>query len=79
MQPKQNSSSLFTGGLKGTIKRTKEGFGFIVPDQGGSDIFFYYLDVLEPDFLDLKPGDRVEFIMGQNEKGPCAKQVRRIG
>jgi len=62
----------------GVIKRIKEGFGFIVPDQGGADIFFYYLDTIDVDFLDLKPGDRVEYAIGRNDKGPCAKEVRRI-
>jgi cold shock CspA family protein len=77
--PVQGMAPTAPGVLTGAIKRTKEGYGFILPDQGGTDVFFYHLDVLGPDFLDLKPGDRVEFTMGRNEKGPCARQVRRIG
>src|SRR5207249_2174571 len=65
-RPNQESVSAPNGRLTGTIKRIKEGYGFIVPDQTGPDVFFYYLDVLEPDFLDLKPGDPVEFTMGRN-------------
>ena len=64
--------------LAGTVKKIMKGYGFIVPDAGGPDVFFYYLDTVDVDFLDLKPGEKVEFAMGRNDKGPCAKQVRRI-
>jgi CspA family cold shock protein len=62
----------------GKIKSIKGGYGYLEPDQGGRDMFFYYLDVLEPDFADLKVGDKVEYSIGKNDKGPCAKEVRRL-
>ncbi len=62
----------------GTIQTLKNGFGFITPDQGGPNMFFFHLDVLDDDFLDLRAGERVEYVLGQNERGPCAKQVRRV-
>jgi cold shock CspA family protein len=68
------SAQLFLG----KIKSIKGGYGYLEPDQGGRDMFFYYLDVLEPDFADLKVGDKVEYSIGKNDKGPCAKEVRRL-
>jgi cold shock CspA family protein len=41
-------------------------------------MFFFYLDVLGCDFLDLKPGEKVLYVLGQNDRGPCAKDVRRL-
>jgi cold shock CspA family protein len=61
----------------GQIKNLKEGFGFVAPDSGGPNIFFHYTDLRDVDFADLKLGDRVQFLKGQNPKGPCAREVRR--
>jgi cold shock CspA family protein len=62
----------------GVIHTLKNGFGFIASDRPGPNMFFFHLEVLEVDFLDLKVGDRVEYVIGQNDRGPCAKQVRRL-
>jgi cold shock CspA family protein len=66
------------GATKGIIHSLKSGYGFIQPDSGGSTLFFFYTDVLNAEFDDLKPGEHVEFTIGQNEKGPCAKQIRVV-
>jgi len=63
----------------GWIRTLKSGYGFIVPDEGGPDLFFFHEDVSDGDFLELKSGDRVRFVIGQNDRGPCAKEVRRFG
>jgi cold shock CspA family protein len=65
-------------GLTGWIQTLKSGYGFIVPDQGGPNMFFFHEDVSGGDFLELKVGDRVGFVVGQNDRGPCAKEVRRV-
>jgi cold shock CspA family protein len=62
----------------GWIQTLKSGYGFIVPDQGGPNMFFFHEDVSGSDFLELKVGDRVQFVIGQNDRGPCAKDVRRL-
>jgi cold shock CspA family protein len=62
----------------GWIQTLKNGYGFIVPDQGGPNMFFFHEDVLDTDFLELKIGDRVQYSVGQNDRGPCAKEVRRL-
>jgi cold shock CspA family protein len=69
-----------TGGAEeiGTIQNVKSGYGFIAPDRGGPNMFFFHLDVREVDFLDLKAGDRVQYVIGQNDRGTCAKEVRRL-
>jgi len=63
---------------KGVIENIKEGYGFIKPDQGTTNIFFHYTDVIDSDFNDLSNGDKVEFESSMNDKGPCAKNVKRI-
>jgi cold shock CspA family protein len=65
-------------GSTGWIQTLKSGYGFIVPDQGGANMFFFHEDVTSGDFLELKVGDRVQYVVGQNDRGPCAKEVRRI-
>jgi cold shock CspA family protein/uncharacterized LabA/DUF88 family protein len=65
-----------SGPLTGEIQNLKNGFGFITPDQGGPNIFFFHLDVMDVDFLDLRIGERVQYQLGMNERGPCAKQVK---
>jgi cold shock CspA family protein len=64
--------------LTGTIQALKSGYGFIAPDQGGPNMFFFHEDVAGADFLDLKAGERVQYILGQNDRGACAKEVRRL-
>ncbi|MCI0461083.1 MAG: NYN domain-containing protein [Gemmataceae bacterium] len=67
-----------TGPQTGSIQSLKNGYGFINPDQVGPNMFFFHLDVHDCDFLDLKIGDRVQYVLGENDRGPCAKQVRRL-
>lgn len=62
----------------GVIQNVKEGFGFITPNKGGDNLFFYYADVVNVDFNELQKGDRVEYILGENEKGTCAKRICRL-
>ena len=64
--------------FEGTIQTLKEGFGFIAssdPGSRGQTFFFFHAEVLNADFNDLKPGDRVRFQLGTNPHGPCAVQV----
>ena len=63
----------------GTIKKivTDKGFGFIVPDDGGDEVFFHR-SKLAPRviFEDLRPGDEVEFQVTKGEKGPQAFNLK---
>ncbi len=60
----------------GTIKwfSSEKGYGFIQPDEGGKDLFVHHS---ETDGYALFEGDKVEFEVGQGQKGPCANKVRK--
>jgi CspA family cold shock protein len=58
---------------RGTIKKIArdKGFGFIVPDDGGDDVFFHRSRLSRKIQLeDLREGDEVEFQIRSGEKGP---------
>lgn len=62
----------------GTVKwfNERKGFGFIVPDEGGNEIFFHHSEI-QADGASLNEGQKVEYESGQGEKGrPCAVKVR---
>jgi len=63
----------------GTIKRIvrDKGFGFIVPDDGGDEVFFHRSQ-MPPRvyFEDLREGEEVEFQVRKGEKGPQALNLK---
>jgi len=61
----------------GTVKFFNEskGFGFITPENGGNDLFVHISAV---DGDSLYENDKVEFEIGEGQKGPCAVDVRRV-
>ena len=60
----------------GTVKffNQDKGFGFIVPDDGGKDLFVHITGITQGP---LNEGDTVEFEMGEGQKGPCAVNVSK--
>jgi CspA family cold shock protein len=55
-----------------------KGYGFIRPDGGGKDVFVHHSVIVMDGFKSLKRGDRVEFEIIDDPKGPRASNVRRI-
>jgi cold shock CspA family protein len=60
---------------EGSIQFLKEGFGFVLPKGGVSNIFFFHAAVTNADFNELKIGDKVRYRHGKNEKGLCAVDI----
>jgi CspA family cold shock protein len=54
-----------------------KGFGFIVPDAGGKDLFVHRSNVETPD-QSLDDGMDVDFQAGQGKKGPEAVLVKPL-
>ena len=59
----------------GAILSVKERFGFIDPSEGRDNVFFHHRDVEGLSFDELEPGMQVEFTMGVNHVGECARHV----
>ncbi len=61
----------------GTVKffNASKGFGFITQDTG-KDLFFHISEVQGQEPQD---GDRVEYEVGEGNKGPCAVKVKVTG
>ena len=53
----------------------KKGFGFIIPDDGGADLFVHHSEIKMDGYAELKENQAVEFEVGQGKKGPCAVSV----
>ncbi|WP_225729836.1 MULTISPECIES: cold-shock protein [unclassified Nocardia] len=65
---------------QGIVKwfNSEKGFGFIAQDGGGPDVFVHYSAVTGNGFRSLDEGQRVEFEIGQGQKGPQAQDVRVV-
>jgi CspA family cold shock protein len=61
----------------GTVKwfNSSKGYGFIVPDEGGNDLFVHHSEIKTEGFASLNEGQKVQFEIGQGKKGPCATNV----
>ena len=64
----------------GTVKwfNAEKGFGFIAPDEGGSDVFVHYSEIDGTGFRTLEENQNVVFEITQGTKGPQASGVRVV-
>ena len=63
---------------QGTVKwfNSQKGYGFIKMDDGSKDIFVHHSALQQG--VTLNEEDRVEFEVGQGQKGPNAENVVKI-
>jgi CspA family cold shock protein len=63
----------------GTVKwfSDEKGFGFIIPDEGGNDLFVHRSNV-DSAGQTLRDDQKVEYEVGQGRKGPEATSVRPL-
>jgi CspA family cold shock protein len=63
----------------GVVKwfNAEKGYGFITPDGGGKDCFVHFSAIQGGGFRKLEEGEKVEFEIGQGQKGPQAENVTR--
>lgn len=64
---------------EGTVKwfSEKKGFGFISQEEGG-DVFVHHSSIDMSGFKALAEGDRVSFEVEETDRGPKAKNVRKL-
>lgn len=62
----------------GTVKwfNDAKGFGFIVPEEGGEDVFVHHSNIQGTGFKTLAEGQSVSFEMEQGQKGWSATNVQ---
>ena len=66
--------------VSGTIKwfNGAKGFGFI-EQENGEDVFVHYSGIRGEGFRNLEEGQKVEFTVEQDQKGPRATDVVVLG
>ena len=62
----------------GTVKWFYDatGFGFVRPEDGGTDLFAHFSAILGGGIKTLKEGQRVSFDDAEGPKGPQATNIR---
>ncbi len=65
---------------QGTVKwfNAEKGFGFITPEDGGSDVFVHFSEIQSDGYRSLEENQKVKFEIGQGNKGPQAMGVTVI-
>ncbi len=64
----------------GTVKwfNATKGFGFIVPDNGGSDVFVHISAVEQAGMRSLEEGQKVEFELQENRGKQAAGELKAV-
>ncbi|MDG1206437.1 MAG: cold-shock protein [Pseudomonadales bacterium] len=65
--------------VTGTVKWFDEskGFGFI-EQENGPDVFAHFSAIVSDGFKTLVEGQKVEFTVGQGQKGPQAENITAL-
>ena len=67
--------------LQGKVKwfNTTKGYGFIEPDEGGSDAFIHISSVQDAGLSELLEGQAVEYDMEEAKNGKlCAMNIKLV-
>jgi len=64
--------------IPGRVIQLKNGYGFIASETMQKNLFFFWEDLDGVDFNELSVGDTVDFEIGMNERGECARHVSKI-
>jgi len=65
---------------QGTVKwfNAEKGYGFITPDDGGSDLFVHFSAIQSKGYKRLDENQRVSFDVAEGPKGPQATNVAKL-
>jgi cold shock protein len=65
---------------RGTVKwfNSQKGFGFIVPDAGGKDVFVHISAVEKAGLRSLNEGQKIEYELQENRGRTAAANLRVI-
>jgi cold shock protein len=66
--------------MQGKVKmfNSEKGFGFITGDDG-KDYFFHFSAIQSEGYRTAGQGDKVEFDLETSDRGPRAKNVKKVG
>jgi cold shock protein len=64
----------------GTVKwfNASKGYGFIIPNDGGADVFAHFSAIEMEGYKSLKQGQQVEYEVQDGPKGPQASRIRTL-
>ena len=55
----------------------RKGYGFI-SQEDGNDVFVHFSSIDSPGYKTLAEGDRVDFEIEESDRGPEAKNVKKL-
>jgi CspA family cold shock protein len=64
----------------GTVKwfNQKKGYGFIIQEDGGEEIFVHFSAISGQGYKTLEAGEKVQFEINMSDKGPQAANVVKL-
>ena len=78
VQPQEKKGVVLMATGKVKWFNDSKGFGFIVPDDGGADLFVHHTSISAEGFRSLREDQAVEYEEGEGQKGPQALNVRPL-
>jgi CspA family cold shock protein len=65
--------------MKGSVKmfNKEKGYGFIRTEDG-KDVFFHHSSILMDGYKTAETGDPVEFEVEDSDRGPRAKNIKKL-